>query len=281
MRQLNTAGPCIPGRHYVLEPTARLAAARSLIQDMSRLSATSVSRRERSCPPDLRPPEPCPEIDEGLGILSGVLAACPRHSPRPLVLSLDEPAAAARASELTGGQPWRVNALAREIGEKLVGDPDRPDGTLDRRRLLEEFAAFWTEHRDVLEARVPYHEVAPQLVLMAFLQRVVDGGGRQARPARARAAAARRAPDAPRPRPRHARAVRPAQRRPAARALHLVRGGDHPERPSGSGPARLTAGPEPHRPCPPPRLPVLPEPWHAACVTRPRHAGRRAGEGAR
>ena len=29
----------------------------------------------------------------------------------------------------------------------------------------------------VLTAGLPYHEVAPQLVLMAFLQRVVNGGG--------------------------------------------------------------------------------------------------------
>jgi hypothetical protein len=192
-----------------------------------------------------------------------------------------EPAALARAFELTRGQPWLVNALAREVVEEMGvpppepisadhieeakeriilarqthldslvarlteprvrgvlepvlagtvtggGDvydddvqyvrdlglvaPDRPlrianpiyreviarvlsssaedrvtvdprsfilsDGRLDLGRILEEFAAFWREHGDVLAAGVPYHEVAPQLVLMAYLQRIVNGGG--------------------------------------------------------------------------------------------------------
>ncbi|TNF23864.1 MAG: ATP-binding protein [Deltaproteobacteria bacterium] len=52
-----------------------------------------------------------------------------------------------------------------------------PDGRLDMARLLDEFRAFWIEHGDILAAGLAYHEVAPQLVLMAFLQRVVNGGG--------------------------------------------------------------------------------------------------------
>ena len=36
---------------------------------------------------------------------------------------------------------------------------------------------FWKEQGEVLAAGLPYHEVAPQLVLMAYLQRVVNGGG--------------------------------------------------------------------------------------------------------
>jgi hypothetical protein len=44
-------------------------------------------------------------------------------------------------------------------------------------RLLEEFAAFWREHGEVLAGAMPYREVAAQLVLMAYLQRVVNGGG--------------------------------------------------------------------------------------------------------
>jgi hypothetical protein len=52
-----------------------------------------------------------------------------------------------------------------------------PDGRLDLGLLLREFAAFWKEHGDVLAGKMPYHEVAPQLVFMAFVQRVVNGGG--------------------------------------------------------------------------------------------------------
>lgn len=51
------------------------------------------------------------------------------------------------------------------------------DGSLDMARLLDGFVAFWLEHGEVLLANQPYHEVAPHLVLMAFLQRVVNSGG--------------------------------------------------------------------------------------------------------
>ena len=74
-----------------------------------------------------------------------------------------------------------VRVLAATAEEQVpVHDPRAfvlPDGRLDLDRLLSEFAAFWREHGDVLASRMTYHEVAPQLVLMAFLQRVVNGGG--------------------------------------------------------------------------------------------------------
>ena len=53
----------------------------------------------------------------------------------------------------------------------------RPDGRLEMRKLLDAFLEFWREHGESLGERMAYHEVAPQLVLMAFLQRVVNGGG--------------------------------------------------------------------------------------------------------
>ncbi len=51
------------------------------------------------------------------------------------------------------------------------------EGKLDMRGLLEGFVEFWKEHGEALLAHQPYPEVAPHLVLMAFLQRVVNGGG--------------------------------------------------------------------------------------------------------
>jgi DNA polymerase III delta prime subunit len=72
-----------------------------------------------------------------------------------------------------------VRVLALGLERQLDLDPRsfvRDDGRLDLRRLLEEFAAFWREHADVLTSG-SYREVAPQLVLMAFLHRVVNGGG--------------------------------------------------------------------------------------------------------
>jgi hypothetical protein len=53
----------------------------------------------------------------------------------------------------------------------------RPDGRLDPDRLLGAFLAFWREHGQPLLGSAPYHEIAPHLVLMAFLHRVVNGHG--------------------------------------------------------------------------------------------------------
>jgi hypothetical protein len=52
-----------------------------------------------------------------------------------------------------------------------------PDGRLRVDLLLQGFAAFWREHADSFLGRQPYHEAAAQLVFMAWLQRVINGGG--------------------------------------------------------------------------------------------------------
>ena len=54
----------------------------------------------------------------------------------------------------------------------------RKDGTLDVDKLLESFLAFWRQHGDALMKSAPYHEAAPHLVLMAYLERVVNGEGK-------------------------------------------------------------------------------------------------------
>nr|WP_217352431.1 ATP-binding protein [Candidatus Viridilinea mediisalina] len=53
----------------------------------------------------------------------------------------------------------------------------RSDGSLDVECLRDAFLAFWRQHGQPLLASAPYHEIAPHLVLMAFLHRVVNGGG--------------------------------------------------------------------------------------------------------
>lgn len=73
-----------------------------------------------------------------------------------------------------------ARVLAGAAESQVLAEPKsfvQPDGRLDFDRLLREFAAFWREHGEVLTAGASYHEVAPQLVLMAFLQRVINGGG--------------------------------------------------------------------------------------------------------
>lgn len=52
-----------------------------------------------------------------------------------------------------------------------------PDGRIDFRRLLAEFAEFWDINGEILAAKEGYHETAAQLIFMAYLQRVVNGGG--------------------------------------------------------------------------------------------------------
>ena len=53
----------------------------------------------------------------------------------------------------------------------------RPDGRLDMDGLLAGFSGFWREHGEALLSSQPYPEAAPHLVLLAFLQRIVNGGG--------------------------------------------------------------------------------------------------------
>ena len=73
-----------------------------------------------------------------------------------------------------------VRVLALPAERNVFAEPRSfllPDGRLDFRRVLEEFADFWREHGDILANGITYHEVAAQLVLMAWLQRIVNGGG--------------------------------------------------------------------------------------------------------
>jgi hypothetical protein len=51
------------------------------------------------------------------------------------------------------------------------------DGSLNPAALLDAFLAFWRRHGEPLLRSAPYHEIAPHLVLMAFLHRVINGGG--------------------------------------------------------------------------------------------------------
>ncbi len=50
-------------------------------------------------------------------------------------------------------------------------------GELDLDRLLASFLDFWRQHGQPLLKNVHYHEIAPHIVMMAFLHRVVNGGG--------------------------------------------------------------------------------------------------------
>ncbi len=53
----------------------------------------------------------------------------------------------------------------------------REDGSLDEHQLLGAFLSFWRQYGQVMLRTAPYHEVAAQIVVLAFLDRVANGGG--------------------------------------------------------------------------------------------------------
>ena len=54
----------------------------------------------------------------------------------------------------------------------------KANGTLDMDALLKEFQRFWRRHSETWEQKSDYTEAFPHLLLLAFLQRVLNGGGR-------------------------------------------------------------------------------------------------------
>ncbi len=73
-----------------------------------------------------------------------------------------------------------VRVLAVSTQANITAEPSSfvlPDGRLAFKKLLNGFMAFWSEHGGALLNATPYREVAPQLMLMAWMQRLVNGGG--------------------------------------------------------------------------------------------------------
>ena len=90
------------------------------------------------------------------------------------------------------GQPPRIanpiyaEVVPRELGDVVQSSLDQQtawyvgeDGSLDMHKLLTAFTTFFGEHAEHWLARFKdYPEAAPQLILQAYLQRIVNGGGR-------------------------------------------------------------------------------------------------------
>ncbi len=82
-----------------------------------------------------------------------------------------------------------ANAVYREVIVRYLGQnyqdnipaPEfvwqRPDGSLDMDILMEEFQKFWAWNSEIWEEKADYTEAFPHLLLMAFLQRILNGGG--------------------------------------------------------------------------------------------------------
>jgi len=59
----------------------------------------------------------------------------------------------------------------------------KTDGRLDMDSLLKEFQRFWRRNSDIWEQKADYTEAFPHLLIMAFLQRILNGGSRMEREA--------------------------------------------------------------------------------------------------
>jgi len=90
---------------------------------------------------------------------------------------------------LEKGVPSIANPIYRETlarqatfgAQTMIPEPEwqweKPDGSLDMDALLKEFQKFWRRNSEVWEQKSDYTEAFPHLLLMAFLQRVLNGGG--------------------------------------------------------------------------------------------------------
>jgi len=115
-------------------------------------------------------------------LLAGTTAVGPTYRDdveyvRDLGLVVTEPT-------LRVANPIDREVIARELASGLEDEPlpgprrfVDEDRRLNMKALLEAFGQWWIAHGETVAGRLDSHEVAPQLVLMAFLQRVVNGGG--------------------------------------------------------------------------------------------------------
>ncbi len=91
----------------------------------------------------------------------------------------------ARGSPPCMANPIYAEVVPRELGYVLQDSLDQDvawyvnaDSSLNLDKLLAAFQAFFREHSEHWLGRFEYREAGPQLILQAFLQRVVNGGGR-------------------------------------------------------------------------------------------------------
>jgi len=91
-----------------------------------------------------------------------------------------------RGQALAIANPIYREVIPREltfVAQEMMNAPPgpwfvRPDGTLDMAKLLTAFQQFFRENAESWIERFEYKEAGPQLLMQAFLQRIVNGGGR-------------------------------------------------------------------------------------------------------
>jgi hypothetical protein len=94
--------------------------------------------------------------------------------------------------QLEPANPIYGEVIFRTLNEEMQSDLEQTrqdlkmpryykDGQIDMDLLLSEFQQFWRENGDVWLKKTDYIEIAPHLLLQAFLQRIINGGGQVVR----------------------------------------------------------------------------------------------------
>lgn len=73
--------------------------------------------------------------------------------------------------------PRELSSVAMELITQSITPFKRADGGLDAAALLEAFVVFYRENSAIWLEKFDYKEAGPHLLMMAFLQRVINGGG--------------------------------------------------------------------------------------------------------
>jgi hypothetical protein len=99
--------------------------------------------------------------------------------------TLDLGLLAADKGVLRPANPIYAEVIARTLSydsqvafqSRIEHTPWLTQSGLDMNGLLKAFQLFWRENSDVWVERYQYREAAPHLILMAFFQRIINGGG--------------------------------------------------------------------------------------------------------
>jgi hypothetical protein len=150
-RFFNNAGPTVPADHYCIDPLSRV--------ELEEVEALIAQRRYFVLH--------APRQTGKTTCLLELMRHLNEQGRYACVYSNIEVAQAARNDVSRG-----VRAAAWYV---------REDGSLDFPRLLQGFQQFFREHSESWIERLQYKEAGPQLLLQAFLQRIVNGGGRISR----------------------------------------------------------------------------------------------------
>lgn len=73
--------------------------------------------------------------------------------------------------------PRELTSSTQDILTQQASWYTRPDGSIDMEKLLDGFTDFFRENSEFWLGRFNYREAGPHLLLMAFLQRIINGGG--------------------------------------------------------------------------------------------------------